>query len=193
MPLDRFIMAAVTDAIADLTYPENWEDNGAVSADDLAQMMSQTLSIYLKSTGNCMIGKVEFFPDVVPPTHLLLDGSTYPAADYPMLWDSPQLPAAWKNTGTDEIELPDYMGRYLLSGSGVGGRDDFTVDESNISFTPISYTGAFPTAITIGAGVPAPSAIPSPMFTSIGSLVPSGIDLDPVYFGLKPAIFATYG
>lgn len=188
MPNELEFVGAVNDCLVDLTIPEYWESNG----DELVQHALEMLNIFWASTDNCSIGKIEFFPATIPPTHLALDGSTHNRADYTMLWD--RIPATWQNVG-DTFTLPNADNRYLKlsnSGTSFGGRQDFTLSSGNIPNLNINYIGASPALADLGTGAPVPSATPSPMTTSTGSLFPSSIDLDPQYIALKPAIYAKF-
>lgn len=133
---------------------------------------------------------------------LACDGSTFLRADYPDLYallDSSFI------VDSDHFVTPDLRGRTIIgagTGSGLtprtvadlGGEENhlLTVAESashshgQADPTVIdgghvhSEAGTLPTAITIGAGVPAPSALPSPSITGLAttgiSVIEAGID-----------------
>jgi len=108
------------------------------------------------------------------------DGAIYPKADYPLLYE--KLDPVYI-VDADTFRVPDLRDRFPL-GAGTdfalddtGGEQNhlLTVDEMPLhSHTndPHFHTdgAAAPTLIAIGAGVPAPSAIPSAGITSSESI-----------------------
>lgn len=131
-------------------------------------------------------GMTDFsFEATIPPNWLLCDGATYADVDYPLL--SAELGAAFRVDGS-HFHVPDMRRRFPLgddnsTGLGdTGGLEDVTLSTLQIPAHNHSDAGhshvdaghthaeslAAPTAITIGAGVPAPSALPAVSVTGIG-------------------------
>lgn len=115
----------------------------------------------------------------VPQGTLLCDGAAYLRADYPILYAA--LDPAFI-VDADNFVVPDLQDRFII-GAGehdvgaVGGSDEhtMTIDE----LVPHSHTNAphahsesaaAPTAIAIGPGVPAPSAVPAGSITGSTSI-----------------------
>lgn len=143
-----------------------------------------------------MIGQiVDIVTSTIPPNMLLCDGSTYLRVDYPELYAV--LDTAFI-VDADHFIVPDYQGRVTVGFDAgtyslgvVGGLDSVTLTTTEIPShdhvasapTVVDPThshvevAAVPTLITIGAGVPSPSAIPSasttaPALTGISVLAP---------------------
>lgn len=187
IPNDILILGAINDCLVNLLPPENWEHDG----EEFSQIMAKMLFSFWESTDVMFIGRIEFFPEIVPSTHLALDGSTYDQIDYPLLWD--RIPASWKSGGS--FTLPDAENRYIKlndTGYSEGGREDFTLSASEIPLLNVNYIGADPIALEITVGIPVPAAVPVPLSTTVGSASPNSIELNPSFITLIPAIFAKY-
>ena len=143
-----------------------------------------------------MIGQVIAFATSDPPPNVLFcDGSTYLRVDFPTLYS---LLAPAFIVDADNFIVPDLRERFVY---GLGGTDDIgdsggssTVTLTNTEMPAHSHTAGAPTvidpthshvesgagisAVTIGAGVPAPVAVPfptvtAPALTGITVLAPS--------------------
>lgn len=130
------------------------------------------------------VGKISPYMTEFPPAGTLeCDGGIYNRVDFPLLY------AALDTVfviDADTFYVPDLRGRIPLgvgTGSGLssyamgdeGGEETHTLVGSETPVHSHSDAGhthtevtAIPTAITIGAGVPAPSALPSVGATGIG-------------------------
>lgn len=170
-----------------------------------------------------MIGYIIPFVTLDPPTNVLpCDGSTYLRIDYPNLYD---VIDPFFIVDADHFNVPDLRGRTVIgvgAGSGLtnrnvgdsGGQETVTLTTADMpshnhtSANPTIVDAghshaegtALPTAITIGAGVPAPSAIPSvgvtsPAFTGITAIA-GAIDNtggDGAHDNMQPFYSLNYG
>ncbi len=137
--------------------------------------------------------------DVLPEGTLLCDGTSYTRVDYPNLY------AALDPVfiiDADNFIVPDLRDVFVLSAGpshavgGTGGAETHTQTISEMpshAHTTVPHTHtevtALPTPITIGAGVPAPSAIPG-----VGVTGASGVTVDNegggAAFSIMPPFFA---
>lgn len=112
IPNDLTILGAVTGALAELTKPHKWEQDGTVTPDEIAAAMTRMLSEF-SGADACMIGMIfPFIRNALPDNWLLCDGTVYERVDYPELY------AAWVGFGlvldADTFATPDLGGRFLL-------------------------------------------------------------------------------
>jgi len=183
-----------------LSNPSNWmnRDN---PYDEITTVQWDTISAYVAQTNyevdrNIMLGQITAYITEFPPVNVLAcDGASYLRVDYPELYAV--LDPVFI-TDADNFVVPDLRDRVIVGTGSTYSPDDFggevdhtlTVAEiANHSHTASAPTvidaghshvegTTLPTAITIGAGVPAPSAIPSigstaPALTGISVLAPS--------------------
>jgi microcystin-dependent protein len=141
-----------------------------------------------------------------PEGTLICDGTVYNRVDYPNLYDV--LDPAFI-IDADTFMTPDLRDRFVLSpGSSyavnsMGGSDTHTqtIGEMPIhshTTIPHSHTEvtALPTPITIGAGVPAPSAIPGVGLTGSSGVTVNNegggtaMNIMPPYFALRYVVVA---
>ena len=170
-----------------LTETENWivqPDSGG----DIEAAVAETTRLYSLMEFNSMAGQVAFFAGDIPDNWHELDGSVLAVADYPNLAD---VCSQWVDA--DDIILPDYRGLFVIA-SGGGYSHESTGGETNHTLTSLempshshSEISATPTLIAIGAGVPAPSAIPGIGVTGLagGGLAHNNI---PPYVALRMAV-----
>jgi microcystin-dependent protein len=195
--------SALMGALFELTYPNNWIERGDVAVSFAVEEAAQMIDEVKVSAFNPFpIGLIlPFSSDVVPAGYLLCDGTSYLGADYPELFGV--IGYAFGGS-SGSFNVPNLVNRVPVGdGSSyeigdTGGLARVTLITSEIpshnhgaSAPTVIDTGhshvegtTLPTAITIGAGVPAPSAVPS-----IGSTAPAltGITV------LAPDIYATGG
>jgi len=131
------------------------------------------------------VGKIFPFATADPPHNTLeCDGSVYNRVDFPLLYASLD---SFFIIDADTFQVPDIQSRKIIgagTGSGLsaygvgdtGGEEAHTLITAEMpshSHTDVGHThvegNAAPTAITIGAGVPAPSAIPAVGVTGSGN------------------------
>jgi len=141
-----------------------------------------------------------------PEGTLICDGSTYERDDYPNLYDA--LDPVYRLSGTQFV-VPDLRERFIL-GSGASHADNTTGG----SFEHVQTSGelaahthtdvphahteitSVPTAIAIGPGVPAPSAIPGAGLTGTASVTINSagnsepMDITPPFLALRFVVVA---
>lgn len=142
----------------------------------------------------------------LPEGCLWCDGSTYLRADYPNLYDALD---TFYILDADSFFVPDLTERFVL-GPGPGHATNTTggsfthvqaageLAAHSHSSAPHSHTEitALPTPITIGAGVPAPSAIPGAGITGATSVSISTegnsdpMDITPPFVALRYVVVA---
>jgi len=141
----------------------------------------------------------------IPEGTLLCDGSTYARVDYPNLYDA--LDPAYI-IDADNFTVPDMTDRFVL-GPGTNAVNSTGGSFSHVqtvgemaahshSSAPHSHTEitALPTPITIGAGVPAPSAIPGAGLTGATTVSISTegnsdpMDITPPFLALRYVVVA---
>ena len=190
MPPQIWFRSAFADALNMFSLTEYWQQSGTVSIEDATSAASAAFESW-----QLMVGYI--FPyggSVAPAGTLLCDGSSYLRSDYPALFD-----VIGTNFGAVDgthFNVPDLRGRVPVgvgTGSGLSPRamgDTFgdetitltTAEVPSHSHTDTGHThsegNAVPTAIAIGPGVPAPSAIPAVGVTGLSSanLTSSGGD-----------------
>lgn len=166
----------------DVITPDDWATIQELTADTWSDLMDAD------------VGKLfPFATQDPPPNTLECDGATYNRVDFPLLYavlDSNFIVDA------DTFVVPDMQSRFIVgagTGSGLsaygvnasGGEETHTLVTSEIPSGLYTDPGhlhtevtAVPTAITIGAGVPAPSAVPGVGVTgsSTAGLIDNGGD-----------------
>lgn len=119
IPNDVGLIIAVSGALDELCYAENWEQFGTVSPEDAAYAMQEMLWRYFNDGSVCMIGAViAYATSAVPENALDCDGATYNRVDYPDLYavlDSVYIVDA------DTFTVPDIRSRAVVgAGTGTG-------------------------------------------------------------------------
>jgi len=154
--------------LAQLTTPEAWCNNVPLR-EQYAAEARDAIDFWVQAD---MLGTVIAYVSTQPPKGTLrCDGSTHQRADYPRLYDA--LDAAYI-VDANTFETPDLEGRFLWGALNVqptadtGGATSVTLTTAQMpahthTTNPHTHTEgiAGPTAITIGPGAPAPSAIPA--------------------------------
>ena len=173
-------------ALTLLTLVYQWEKFGAMTPEECADSMLEVYNRYLQDECPVTIGVILPFATTDPPQGSLeCNGATYNRVDYPLLY------AALDSVfiiDADTFQVPDLRSRAVIAagqGSGLsnygvgdtGGTESVILSDGEM---PIHSHGNFPhshseitsvpTAITIGAGVPAPSAIPGVGVTGLTSI-----------------------
>jgi microcystin-dependent protein len=156
MALDSALLQYVGGAITQLCIENQWLAWGDSVADVVQAMFSAVDTWY----SDMLIGSVFLFLSSLPPGWLALDGSTYDADDYPLLYD--KLPAQLK-TETD-FTLPDMSGLFPLGTNTVGqlgdtgGASSVTLSVSNLPAHNHTYVPPTISEIDVEApGAPIPS------------------------------------
>jgi len=87
IPNDLYIIGAVTGALSELAKERHWEQFGAITPQEIAEVMLNMLTDFLDS-GGCLIGLMSPYVGVsVPDGTLPCDGATYLKSDFPELYD----------------------------------------------------------------------------------------------------------
>jgi microcystin-dependent protein len=185
---------SVLQALAEMTIRDNWrgddEDYRTYAVNSASFMLA---SYKLLNFNPFPVGLIiPFGSDTAPSGYLLCDGSSYATSDYPELFAV--IDYNYGGSGAN-FNVPNLFNRAIV-GSGddfnymdVGGAETVTLTTAEMpshnhtasdptiidpSHSHVEST-AIPTAILIGAGVPAPSALPAvgstaPAFTGITAL-----------------------
>lgn len=186
------VVAVLFYALSEIQDPYSWLDPTQDPLDEITPTDYEEILELLSGANMSIItpevGFIKPYITTNPPDNTIpCDGGTYNREDYPLLYaviDSVFVLDA------DHFTTPDLSGRVLIgtnpSGTpafnlgDIGGEYDHTLTvaempaHSHAADAPAVIdpththieTGAIPTLITIGAGVPAPSAIPSPTVTA---------------------------
>lgn len=166
IPGDAQMLANVTGALLELTYPYNWEEQGAVTPDEAADASLTMYNRFLVDVWSMIGAIVPCVTATTPEGCLELDGSTYDGETYPDLYDT--LHDEWLN-GDGTFTVPDLRGKFPLALSAshamgaTGGSETVTLTESQMPShnhqTGNSLTGA---AVMPGEGpVLVPNLIPA--------------------------------
>lgn len=168
IPNGEEFLAAVNGALLELTYPWNWEQFGALTPDETAELFFTMYEDYRESRG-CVLGTVFAHAlGTAPLGALSCDGATYLRVDYPALYAV--IHGAYK-IDADHFKTPDLRGRTVI-GNGQGpGLSNRTVNQSigtetetlSASQMPAHTHGesiAVPAIINGGLEAPASAAVP---------------------------------
>jgi microcystin-dependent protein len=196
-PDTQWFKSAIMGALFQLTEPINWIERGDVAVsfaiEESAQMISE---IKVSAFNPFPIGLIlPFGSDTIPDGYLPCDGSSYAEVDYPELFSV----IGYSFGGASgNFNTPNLVNRVAVGDGGfyaiaeTGGLTEVTLttadmpSHSHVADAPTVIDPShshvegttIPTAITIGAGVPAPSALPSigstlAAFTGISVLAPN--------------------
>ena len=125
VPNDPVFIQAVSGALLDLTYPENWEKLGELTPNEQAAAFDETYINFTKSKCFMMpVGATMIWHTNAPPTRWLLctGGAAY-VADYPELF------ALWGykyGASGDQFGLPDMSDFIPMGTGGLVSLDDTT-------------------------------------------------------------------
>jgi len=205
--LDSWGVGACLSILAHESALENWTNGqyplSQAEIDDLENKLATLMGGIMAS----IVGLITpIATAAVPRGMLLCDGSTYLRADYPNLYAAIAAPFI---IDADSFVVPDMRDRFVM-GAGpshtvadTGGNFSITQTIAQMpihshSSAPHSHSEviAAPTAILIGAGVPAPSAIPAIGATGLTSVSISNeggggnMDVTNPYIALRFAIIA---
>lgn len=161
-------LSIVNGVLDELCYASAFEQIDGISAEDTADAFSAMWNDYITQDWAMIGAIIPYATSTVPPNTLACDGGSYDRVDYPALYAA--LDAAFIDDA-DHFHTPDLRGRVPTgtgTGSGLSGRsmgdsggvERVTLDNSEIPAHSHSYTPAFASTVTIGTGIPAPSAVP---------------------------------
>lgn len=198
------VVAVMFYALSRVEDPQTWLDYTRDPVDDISQIDEDLIDELVSAANMALItpevGFIKPYITTSPPDNTIpCDGGTYARADYPLLY---AVIDAVYIVDADNFTTPDFSGLVLL-GAGTNGAEVFSVGDTGGEYEHTLSTSeipshahtadnptvidpshshvesaAIPTAILIGAGVPAPSALPSisstaPAFTGITVLAPT--------------------
>lgn len=211
IPDSEEALAIVRGALQVLTFPEAWVPYGATTPDQSAAAFVNMFDRFCFDEGNCrMIGEVVTWAGNSAPSSKWLecDGASYLRTDWPDLFNI--IGDTYGAADGSHFNVPDMRGRAVL-GVGTGsGLSTYTLgqkvgEESHVltvaelaSHSHIdsghSHTegSTIPTAITIGPGAPAPSAIGTPSVTGLGSASLSNAGSDSGHNTIQPSIALSF-
>lgn len=162
-------LSIVNGVLDEICYESSFEQIDGVSAEETAEVFATMFADYVLQDWAMIGAIIPYATASVPQNCLACDGSSYDRVDYPGLYAA--LDAAFIDDA-DTFHVPDLRSR-VPTGTGTGtglsaynmgdsgGDERVTLDNSQIPAHSHSYTPASPTVIAVGAGVPAPSAVPS--------------------------------
>jgi microcystin-dependent protein len=182
-------VSLVTGALEELTYPGNFTPYGAVSPETVSAVFGVMFDDFCFNRGACrVIGEIVTMASTTNPDPvrwLPCDGASLLRPDYPDLFAA--IGTTYGFVDATHFSLPDLRGRVIVDAGSAPGLTprspgDFFGEESHTLVIGEAPTHshidaghnhpegvAAPTAITIGAGVPAPSSIPAVGITGIGN------------------------
>lgn len=187
VPFVSWFNDSVVNALSEMTIGNNWLGDDFARIEDAKAYASEMIArMQILNFNPFPIGLiVPFASDTPPDGYLLCDGTSYATADYPELFTV--ISYNFGGSGAN-FNVPSLFNRSVV-GSGadfaymdVGGAETVTLatgempshnhSAANPTIIDPSHshvvTSVLPTLITIGAGVPAPSAVPS-----VGSTAPA--------------------
>lgn len=207
IPASEDWIAIVTGALIELTYPRNWEPYGSLTPEQCTARAAVMFDDFTFNRGGCrMVGELILWPVATSPktNWLVCDGSSVLRADYPDLFAV--IGTTYGTVDGTHFNLPDLRGNVPIGQDGstyvIGtpvGEAAHTLVTSEIpshahvdaghSHTEITAT---PTLIAIGAGVPAPSAIPGVGITGGASANITATGGDGAHNNIQPSLPITY-
>lgn len=193
-----WFIAEVADALLTMTIADNWLEAGTVTIEEATSAASEMMEAFQP-----MIGWILPVAIALPANMLPCDGATYDRVDYPNLYAV--LDAAFI-VDADHFTTPDLRDRVAI-GNGTtfnvgdsGGEQEHVLtlaETPSHSHSDSGHTHAdgntVPTVIAIGAGVPAPSAIPAVGVTGVGFANLSSSGSSSAHNNLQPFLTVRYG
>jgi len=194
------LLGALTNAIDMLSQESAWQKFGALTPEEVAQYF---FDVAWNERSMSLAGVILPYASAVCPTFALpCDGTVYNRIDYPVLYgvlDSVFIIDA------DTFSVPDLSGRVPVGEGGghaiadVGGEETHVLTLSESPGHSHADTGhthtegiAVPTLIAIGAGVPAPSAVPGLGITGVGSAALTSAGGDGAHNNMQPYLTVKY-
>lgn len=206
IPASEDWIAIVTGALLNLTFVANWEEYGALTPAQCADRMMTLLDDFTFRKAGCrVIGELIAYAGSASPdaNWLVCDGSSVFRADYPDLFAV--IGVSFGSVDGTHFNLPDLRGVTLI-GQGSGYTLATQVGEVTHTLTTTempshthtdvghvhSEITATPVLIAIGAGVPAPSAIPGLGVTGSGNASLTSTGGDGAHNTMQPSMPITY-
>lgn len=207
IPDDIFFIGDVNGALLALTQQYNWEEEGTLTPEECADAMFDMWNDFTNGMDWCMTGAIFPYASVDLPGHsLACDGATYLRVDYPALYAAldpafivdadhfvtpdlrSRVPVGVDPTGTPPFNVGDIGGEvsHVLTVAELANHSHIDSGHSH------SESSTIPTAITIGPGAPAPSAVGAPGVTGSGSASIQPAGSDNPHNNLQPYIALRY-
>jgi len=203
-------LAIVTGALNELIYPYNFEEYGSSSPDDTAAAFRVMFDKFCFDEGCRLIGEIVTFAGSSSPAanFLACDGASLLRADYPDLFTV--IGTTYGAIDSAHFNVPDLRGRIQVGegpGPGLTPRtlgDEFGEETHVLTVAELashshidsghSHTegSTVPTAITIGPGAPAPSAIGAVSVTGSGSASLSSAGSDDGHNNMQPGLVLSF-
>lgn len=187
-----------------------WETRlNPLSQADIDDLDARLALLFLEVNINPMLGAIlPFATDVLPDGVLACDGASYLRTDWPELYAA--LGSVYQ-LDADNFIVPDLRSR-VIAGVGndgfltpynlndSGGLEQVTLVTAEIPSHTHADTGhthvegtATPAVVTIGAGAPAPTAVPGVGVTGVGNAALANTGGDNGHENRQPFVALTYG
>jgi len=210
IPNDAAWIATVAGCLNELIYPYNFEQFGAATPTETAGVFAVMFDEF-SLNGMCrMIGEIITYAGTTSPDARwrLCDGTSLLRADYPDLFAA--IGTTYGAVDGSHFNLPDLQGRSPMGqGTGTGlsprapgdslGEETHTLSTAETpahTHVDAGHThgdgSASPTLIAIGAGVPAPSAIPAISVTGVGNASLDSVGSGDAHNNIQPSLVITY-
>lgn len=161
-------LSIVNGVLDELCYASAFEQIDGISAEDTAEAFSTMWSEYIETDWTMIGAIIPYVTADAPQNTLPCDGATHARTDFPALYAA--LDDAFL-LDADTFRTPDLRGRTIIgtgTGSGLSARgmgdsdgsERITLGIDEVPNHSHSDGVAVPTAIPVGPGLPAPSAIP---------------------------------
>src|SRR6266849_6229697 len=181
-------LVAVEGALIELCYAYSWEQFGALTPDQSAELMYVMWKDFVNQKGSCrMVGEIipyagQTSPD---PNWLFCDGQSLLRTDYPTLFSI--IGTLYGSADSLHFNIPDMRGNVGLganerepsitySAGNQGGEVSHTLTTAQIpahTHSDLGHThtvvNAVTTLIPVGVGAAAPAAIAAPSVTGLAS------------------------
>jgi microcystin-dependent protein len=194
------LVGALTNAIDMLAQPDAWQQFGTKTPDEIAAYF---FDVAWNERSMTLAGVILPYASQTCPTFALpCDGAVYNRVDYPNLYGAIDPVFV---IDADTFAVPDLRDRVAMGEGSVhplgetGGVDTHTLQVSEMpshGHTDVGHSHAeitaTPTAITIGAGVPAPSALPGIGVTGTGFASLTNAGGDGAHNNLQPYLVVKY-
>ena len=206
-PVDDWVLWQIQAALNTLTAEENWLQEGAILIDNVVSAMCKSVEDF--SPLPILVGMCFPFAGAVPPSGTLFcDGASVLRADYPELFAV--IGTQWGAVDLSHFNVPDMRSRVPVgAGQGVGlsyyplasqtGEENHTLTNAEApshSHTDIGHThvegNAAASIVTIGAGAPTPSAVPSVGVTGSGSASLTSSGSGGAHNNIQPSVALNY-